>query len=100
MMATIRPRPSRPAAGAPVFALSLPRLGCGPGAGASASASPTPGRRGQARTRPQRKPSMPAPEATPLPAGLAPFASPSRDATDGRARDPLDGNFCQEPVWP
>jgi membrane-bound lytic murein transglycosylase MltF len=66
-----------------VWALALPllALGCGRGPGPAASASPTPA---AAQEAPGAEETLePAPEATPLPAGLAPFVQPFKGDLDG-----------------
>jgi membrane-bound lytic murein transglycosylase MltF len=68
----------------PALALPLIALGCGRAPGPGASASPTPAAVAQAPATEETL--EPAPEASPLPVGLAPFVQPFKGDLDGMVK--------------
>jgi membrane-bound lytic murein transglycosylase MltF len=85
MMATIRPAPLALRLALPALVLPLLALGCGRGPEPGASASPAPAAAALA-TAAAEEALEPAPEATPLPAGLAPFVEPFKGDLDGMVK--------------
>ena len=80
MIAVLRPAPLALRLALPALALPLLALGCGRGPAPSVSASPAPTAVAQATPD---EPLPPAPEATPLPPGLAPLIEPYTGDLDG-----------------
>ena len=82
MMAMIRPIPLALRLAFPALVLPLLALGCGRGSQPAASASPSPATVAQAAPAAE-EPLEPAPEATPLPSGMARLVEPYMGDLDG-----------------
>jgi membrane-bound lytic murein transglycosylase MltF len=85
MMATIRSAPHAQRLALCALVLPLLALGCGRGSPPAASASPAPAAVAQGSPA-SEEPLEPAPEATPLPDGLAPVIAPFKGDFDGMVK--------------